>query len=242
MGTILRKMFRKIKRCFYNMMHPSIGEVWMLHRVTNNHSDYELQRTYEITPARLEDLIVEYKKKGYSFVSIADVRSIVSGNKKIKGKFVSVTLDDGYRDNYEVAYPIFKQYDIPFCIYLLQNEVSGDVIGNYPMLTVEQILELDKDDLCTLGSHTYSHPFLASMKRADQYDEIAKCNKWIEKLVGHKVVDFSYPHGSFNHDTVSILREIGINQCPMAWGGKLRKGKCDEFFIPRCIVTETNIE
>jgi peptidoglycan/xylan/chitin deacetylase (PgdA/CDA1 family) len=33
-------------------------------------------------------------------------------------KMVNISFDDGFRDIYEYAYPIFKKYNIPFTIYL----------------------------------------------------------------------------------------------------------------------------
>ncbi len=234
-------MLKKIKRYIYNFFHPVIGEVWELHRVTENHADTALQRTYEITPARLRFLITEYLEKGYIFISMNQVRKVICGEEKLAHKFVAITLDDGYRDNYEVAYPIFKKYQIPFCVYLLQNEVSGVVQGNYPMLTYEQIKELDKEPLCTLGCHTYSHPRLAELNNEDQYREITTCHKWLETLLNHPIVDFSYPFGSFNQDTIEILKMMGIRQCAMAWGGEVRGRKTSPLMIPRVLVTEKDI-
>lgn len=235
-------MFRKLKRYYYKLTHPVIGEVWQLHRVTNQHASTELQRMYEITPQRLESLIVNYLNKGYVFISMADVRRVMLKELKINQKFVSVTLDDGYRDNYEIAYPIFKKYNVPFCIYLLQNEVSGDVVGKYPMLTKEQILALDNEPLCTLGGHTYSHPALAKLKKDRQKEEILRCKGWMEDMLGHKIVDYSYPYGSYNKETIEILKNEGILQCPMAWGGDVCKRKHTSLEIPRKLVTETSVE
>lgn len=231
-------MFRKFRRYLYDITHPVIGEVWQLHRVTNEHSDTELQRTYEITPHRLESLMLQYQSDGYVFVSMKDVGQIMLGEKIIKNKFVAITLDDGYRDNYEIAYPIFKKYNIPFCIYLLQCEITGDMQGHYPMLTEMQILELDKEPLCTLGGHTYSHPFLGKLNKNEQFNEIIKCKDWIECLLKHDIEDYSYPFGSFNADTVSIMNEIGIKQCTIAWGGGIHKGYDKILKIPRVIITE----
>lgn len=224
------------------MTHPVIGEVWMLHRVTNKYSDTELQRTYEITPNRLECLIREYLHKGYVFISTADVRRVMLGELHLKTKFISITIDDGYRDNYEEAYPIFKKYNVPFCIYLLQNEVSGDSLGLYPMLTNEQILELDNDSLCTFGGHTYSHTALSQLTKEEQLREIICCKEWMENLLGHKVVDYSYPYGAYNRDTLEIMNGLGMAQCPKSWGGNVRLRGHSIYEIPRKLVTEQSIQ
>ena len=233
-------MYKKLKKYIYECTHPVIGEVWMLHRVTNIQSNTELQRQYEITPERLESLIMEYIGKGYKFLSIKELSERLSGNGKQRVKFVAVTLDDGYQDNYLEAYPIFKKYNVPFCIYLLQNEIVGDAVPHYPMLTKEQILDLNKEPLCTLGGHTYSHPYLGKLDKESQRKEIMRCKEWMEGLLQKRLIDYSYPFGSYNGDTMDIMCEIGIEHCTMAWGGEIRKGKeVNKLAIPRVLVTET---
>ena len=43
-------------------------------------------------------------------------RRMVEGD--FRRRFACVTLDDGYRDNREWAYPILKRQHVPFAIYV----------------------------------------------------------------------------------------------------------------------------
>ena len=107
----------KIKRKIHNLSHPELGVVLMLHRVVDSRSRIAANRELEITADFLEQTILEYRQKGYAFVNLDEVANIIEkGN--TKHKFVCFTFDDGYRDNYEIAYPIFKKYNIPFTIYV----------------------------------------------------------------------------------------------------------------------------
>ena len=111
-------LFFKIKRKFYKLFHPAWGEILMLHRVVQKRSQLEANRQMEITPEFLEKTILNYQAKGYRFVSLDEVHEIVSTQKRLKQKFVCLTFDDGYVDNYELAYPILKKYNCPFAIYV----------------------------------------------------------------------------------------------------------------------------
>lgn len=231
---------RKIRRYWYRWTRHSIGSVWMLHRVTDEISVLESQRRYEITPAKLESMIVTYKEQGYEFVSMADVEKKMSGDSK--GKFVAVTLDDGYEDNYSVAYPIFKKYNVPFCVYIAEGLITGEerpeqLIG-YKMLSVKQIVELSKSPLCTIGSHTKSHMALATLSEKEQYIEVKHCKDWLEGLVGYSVADFAYPYGKTNKETFAIVRDLGIERAVLAGGGEVlnRTGRL-KLAIPRIVVT-----
>lgn len=242
-------MLEKLKKYCFNLLHPVIGEVWQLHRVTNEHSVQELQRTYEITPRRLESLIVEYQNKGYEFISMQEVAERMSRESrfKIREKFVAVTLDDGYADNYEIAYPIFKKYNIPFCIYLCEDMILGrkreDEIENYRFLSIEQIIELNKDTLCTLGGHTKNHIPLCNVSVEKQCEDIAHCKGWLGRIIGKAVEDYAYPYGAYNEDTLTILQSIGIKRAVASWGGDVRSNTEKRVLrIPRVLVTENEIK
>ena len=239
-------MFKRIKRYWFQLMHPVIGEVWQLHRVTDDHSKQDILRAYEISPNRLASLIVEYKQKGYEFVSIAETAKRM-GEKRRVNKFITITLDDGYADNYEIAYPIFKKYNVPFCIYVCEKMVTGesseDNIEHYRMLTVEQLQILDKEPLCTIGSHSRSHVRLACLSKEMQLQEILHCKIWLESLLGHQIEDYSFPYGNYSAVTISLLSEIGVTRAVASWGGGVRRNTQECMYnIPRKLVTETDIQ
>jgi len=90
----------------------------MLHRVVEERSRLEENRALEITPAFLEQTILNYKSAGYRFVSLDEIQRQVKRWKYKRRKFVCFTLDDGYADNYEQAYPVFQKYHCPFAVYI----------------------------------------------------------------------------------------------------------------------------
>jgi len=71
----------------------------------------------KVSPEFLEEFILKLKAKGYEFISIDRLYEILQNKEKVKKQIV-FTLDDGYKDNYKIAYPIFKKYNIPFVNYL----------------------------------------------------------------------------------------------------------------------------
>lgn len=236
-------MFRKIKRYWFQLTHPVIGEVWQLHRVTDEQSVQQRVRDYEITPARLESLIVEYLHKGYEFISIAEAAERMTG--KDGKKFVAVTLDDGYANNYEIAYPIFKKYNIPFCIYVCKGMITGerreDHIEHYKMLSIDQLRLLDSEPLCTLGGHTNSHVRLTTLSEDQQIQEILGCKLWLENLLEHSIEDYAFPYGDYNARTLALMREMGIKRAVASWGGGVRRNTPERILdIPRILITETD--
>lgn len=215
---------RKIRRYWYALTRHAIGEIWMLHRVWNTQTPISRLRSYEIQPAVLERLIVAYKQKGYEFVSIEEAYVRMSSRKKC-GKFVAVTLDDGYEDNFSVAYPIFKKYEVPFCIYvapgLITDEEKADEEYDYTMMSEEQLRQLAKEPLCTLGAHTYTHVRLHTLNYEEQLAEVKKGKDWLEKITRKPIEDFAYPFGCRNDVTAMVMKELGIKRAVLAGGGRV---------------------
>ena len=52
--------------------------------------------------------------------------------------FVCFTFDDGYRDNLEYAYPIFKRHNLPFAIYVPTDYADGH--GDLWWLALEKVI------------------------------------------------------------------------------------------------------
>lgn len=239
--------------------------IFMLHRV----HPFELNKlssneNMKISPEFLDSFIVELKLKGYQFVSLDRVYEMLQSGEKVKKQIV-FTLDDGYKDNYEIAYPIFKKHNIPFAIYITtsfpQNDAilwwyvledlilandyiklsNGDVFkcktkeqkedtflkireiilgfkqedfmkslnglfSNYKIdwfsknrelcMSWNEIIELSKDELCTIAGHTKNHYALNQLSIEAAKVEIIEANRMIEEKISKKIEHFAYPFGS----------------------------------------------
>lgn len=228
-------------RILHDIKHPERGVVWQLHRVTNEDSKEEKMREYEIKPAQLISLIESSLRKGYHFISIDQLYHMIISNHYDK-KFIVVTLDDGYADNYEMAFPIFKQYNVPFCIFITKDNVEKGK-EPYRFLTEEQICKLDKECLCTIASHTVSHPRLYVLAEDQRKEEIKICKDWLEQLLHHPVNYFAYPYGAYDDTTIEKVKESGISMAFSAWGGAIRKRKpIDIYQVPRLLITPSTVK
>lgn len=143
-------IIQKFKNKIYKLFHPVVGEILMLHRVVEDRSLLQANRQMEITPEFLEKTLQNYQRKCYQFVSLDEVYDIVSKEKRPKQKFVCFTFDDGYVDNYQLAYPIFKKYNCPFAIYVTTDFPDRKAIMWWYVL--EAILK--NNDTLVLGDGT----------------------------------------------------------------------------------------
>ena len=233
------------RRKLYNFTHPVLGHILMLHRVVEQRSDNPSQRELEVTPDFLEQTIMDYRQKGYTFIKI-DELPIFNFQFSIFNfsRFVCLTFDDGYQDNYDIAYPILRRLEVPFTVYVTTGFIDnclpmwwypGERLG----IDTKSLKALDADPLCTIGAHTMSHPRLDTLSREEQYKEIAGSKQMLESLLSHEVKHFSFPHGAYNDDTIAISRELGFQTLVQSWGGPLRCGKTTNP-LPRLNIIENN--
>lgn len=239
---------RKVRRKIYKALHPALGEVWMLHRVLpeEQRSQDKKRRDLEVTPEFLEAKILEYRSRGYRFVSMDEVCNELTEAShhpfRRKKPFVCVTLDDGYADNYRYAYPLFKKYGIPFVIYITTGFVDRTVpmwwYDEVPeMLSWGQVKQLSMDPLCTIGAHTVTHPFLGQIDLAKAQREMAESKQILEEKLQMQIGHFSYPHGDYTPAVCQVVRDNGFKSSVLVWGGKVRPGQsCLE--IPRIPIVQ----
>jgi peptidoglycan/xylan/chitin deacetylase (PgdA/CDA1 family) len=128
--TLKRKIIKIIFPVLYHakihliskLKYSGIGSILMFHRVCPEENKPRIQGNsgLEVTPNYLEQLIKYFFDEGYEFLSLDDVYRRLNQKKPGK-KFLSLTFDDGYSDNYIHAFPILKKYNIPCTIYVSTN-------------------------------------------------------------------------------------------------------------------------
>ncbi len=81
---------------------------------------------------------------------------------------------------------------------------------NYTCMSEKHLKELAGKSLFSIGGHTLSHPALSFHNKETQLREIKGNKEYLEGLCGRKVEMFAYPSGSFNNETINVLKELGI--------------------------------
>jgi peptidoglycan/xylan/chitin deacetylase (PgdA/CDA1 family) len=121
--------FSQIYR-FFESGCSGVGAIFTLHHVVPSSSkqgSFNPNRILEVTPEFLEQTIKHVRMLEYDIVSLDEVRRRLL-EKDFKRKFVCFTLDDGYADNYENAFPVFKKNNAKFTIYVATGILNGTAI------------------------------------------------------------------------------------------------------------------
>ena len=108
-------------------------------------------------------------------------------------------------------------------------------------LSYEEITTLESGELIEIGAHTVTHPFLSTLPIATQRDEIQQSKDYLEKVLGHPVTSFSYPNGSYELETSTLVKEAGFN-CACCSVADRVQSNSNSLLLPRIVVEDWNGE
>ena len=162
--------------------------------------------------------IVEFEKQmdylaahNYSVISLSELLKGLR-NSQLPPKPVAITIDDGFKSTYTLAYPVLKKYNFPATLFLYTNFIKK----NSDSLTWEDIREMAKNNI-EIGSHTLSHCNLLRYNKNEDYDtyitrvkkEIFLSKEILEGKIGGKVKFFAYPYGTYSPIIKNLVIQAG---------------------------------
>ncbi|MGB6371779.1 MAG: polysaccharide deacetylase family protein, partial [Atribacterota bacterium] len=159
--------------------------------------------------------IVEFEKQmdylathNYSVISLSELlKGLRTG--QLPPKPIVITIDDGFKSTYTLAYPVLKKYNFPATLFLYTNFIEK----NSGSLTWKEIREMTKNNI-EIGSHTLSHCNLLKYQKNENYEtylarirrEIFLSKEILESKIQGKVKFFAYPYGAYS----SIIKDLAI--------------------------------
>lgn len=184
--------------------------VLLYHRIVNKDSIIGKHKIY-VWEKDFQKQMKFLKENGYQTITFFDLKQ----NPKMDlTKKVIITFDDGYTDNYELAFPILKQYGLKAVIYLVTkiNHNAWGVKEGEPkidMMSNTQIKEMS-DYGIEMGGHTQHHVNLFEHNSETQLDEIKGSKNDVEAITKKDAISFAYPFGGINEEIKMITKQAGF--------------------------------
>lgn len=150
---------------------------------------------------------MDYIKRSFSTVSLDTFFEMSEGNPNVTTDSVTITFDDGFKDNFLNAYPVLKKYQLRATIFL----ICGWIVHKNDMLNLEEIKIMERDGI-DFGSHTVNHRMLSSLDSTSANDEICRSKTELEALLKKEMRYFAYPYGKkrhFTEETKALVKKAG---------------------------------
>ena len=163
--------------------------------------------------------------------------------KEIPENSVLITLDDGWKSVYTDAFPILREFNFPFTLYLYKNYVDG----GSKALTSTMIREMIAAG-ASIGSHSVSHDYPATIKKEQakgqkKYDaylrkEIGASKAFLESRFKQKITTYAYPGGFYTDEMHPLLEEFGYSLAFTVQPAKVTKDMPNDQ-LPRYMILGT---
>jgi peptidoglycan/xylan/chitin deacetylase (PgdA/CDA1 family) len=105
-------------------------------------------------------------------------------------------------------------------------------------LSWSQLSEMCSSRLCSIGSHTVSHPVLTKIPENRLDYEIVGSKNILEQKLNIPIEHFSYPHSFWNKQIKQKVQQAGYKTAVLGYGGSCRFNKTDNFLLPRNYILE----
>ena len=158
-----------------------------------------------IAPATFEKHLQYLKERGYHMVTVAELAERLSTGRSVE-KYIALSFDDGYTDNYTEAFPLLKKYGAKATFSVINNKIGGKIYMN-----ADQLKEMQRAGM-EIASHTFSHNRLEDIDPIYLDWEIGTSKYDLEKRLlpkDEQVKTLAYPCGSYNAKSIAKLKEFG---------------------------------
>lgn len=209
---------------------------------------HDFSATREATEMRIkEDAFAQQMKavkdSGVNVISLKEFQQWKSGQLELPEENVMITIDDGWRSVYQVAFPILSKHEFPFVLGLYKDFIAKGELS----LELEMIQEMLENGM-EIASHSVTHPFPSKVKKereqgTETYEkflkkELGASKGFLEQKFGSNIVSYIYPGGYYSEDMFPILRFYGYEYAFTVKPGKITRDSKD-LELPRYVVLGT---
>jgi peptidoglycan/xylan/chitin deacetylase (PgdA/CDA1 family) len=197
------------------------------HRVLPEFLEDDNAPIYSIRPETFESQMAFLNRQGFRSLSIREYAEIARGLRPAPPRSVLITFDDGYGDNYAIAWEIAQRHKIKLNLFIctaiidlmtpvvmmedgcvpwnesIQKELRPDLLSHirrYPHLwrpMTWQELGEMRDAGVEIGFHSHGHRNLARLTPVELAEDIDTGVAIFQKRLGNRPAFFALPYGCY---------------------------------------------
>lgn len=189
----------------------------MYHYISTPPEDADAYRLeLSVSPETFREQMAYLAENGYHTIDMYDLSLAIVSKAELPEKPVIITIDDGYRDNYENAYPILQEYGLTATIFVVTDFIDQ---GHPAYLTWDMVKEMSAYGI-RIEPHSKNHPDLSGKDRNFQIYQMLGSQETIAAHIGYTPRYFAYPSGRYDELSLQILEELGYWGAVTTRGGK----------------------
>jgi len=179
--------------------------ILMYHMVDTDVSAHDLITLHlTVMAPAFEAQLKLLRSAGYRPLSLDDVWAGLNGRTP-PGRGAVLTFDDGYEDNYTIAFPLLRKYGWTGTFFVVTS-----TIGTRGHMTKAQLDEMSRAGMA-IESHGQHHIDFSQLPLAVAGTELSNSKRIIAGWSGKPVEFFAYPAGKFTPALERLLGGLGYH-------------------------------
>jgi peptidoglycan/xylan/chitin deacetylase (PgdA/CDA1 family) len=168
-----------------------------------------------LTPQDFADHMAYLDDAGYAAIDLYHLLDALTWGRPLPEKPIILTFDDGYRDNYENAFPVLQRHGFTATFFILTEPIDQ---GSERYMTWPQV-----EEMATAGMdfepHSKTHPDLRGKPHDFLVWEILGSAQTVAAHIGRSPRFFAFPSGWYDEELISFLKEIEFWGAVTTWYG-----------------------
>ena len=166
----------------------------------------EIRTDLSVTPDTFREQMAYLVSNGFTTIDLYHLSLAIANERELPPRPVIITIDDGYRDAYENAFPILQEYGLKATFFVATEFVDQE---HQAYLTWPMVEEMAAAGM-RVESITKTHADLHGHDRDYLIWQILGSQETIAAHIGYTPRYFAYPFGHYDDQTIQILQELGF--------------------------------
>ncbi|HXR96449.1 MAG TPA: polysaccharide deacetylase family protein [Terriglobales bacterium] len=173
--------------------------------------------------------LCRYWRDHYEIISLDQLLARLAHGDGASAPTLSITFDDGYRDNHDVAAPILDRLELSATFFITAGAIGTERRFDWDAGLAQRPALMHWDEVRALhaagfgiGSHTLSHARVSTVHGSELDRELTGSRRLIEAELHQPVEDFAYPYGlpgDCGIEARQAARDAGYRTCLSCHGG-----------------------
>lgn len=176
-------------------------------------------RYLTVTAELFERQLALLRRRGFRGGGLRALDDAARG--RLDRRTVFLTFDDGFRDNFETALPLLREYGFAAFVFVLPPLVDSGAALEWPEVAADlerhsatmksvtwAMLEEMKAGGFEVGGHTLTHPHLSRLDDAALREELSESRARIEERLG-ECHTLAYPFGDWSSRVAAAAADCG---------------------------------
>jgi peptidoglycan/xylan/chitin deacetylase (PgdA/CDA1 family) len=179
----------------------------MYHYTSDPPADADIYRTdLSVSPAALRQQLAWLRDNGYTAITLDALVTAAACLHELPPRPIILTFDDGYRDNYAVAFPLLQEFGMVGTFFIVTDFVES---GNENYMSWEMVAEMAAAGM-RMENHTRTHPNLAQRSPEEVRAQVQGAQEALARHTGVMPRFLAWPGGFFDQETVALVRDLDL--------------------------------